>query len=842
MMSFVCKNVVRQLLVMLGLVASACAIGQSGETVLGQVDVGGRQVPLVAPTTKGIYENSKFVELPDGFKMAWLPGGVLSEPYRVQGGWSELTAWPALKLDTATVRHIKVVVATSAFTAVEGRQLRAVRAGMTNAEIADVNKALAQVKALLEVEAGGLVKIEYSLSYEQSPTVQVVRDGRELPIDTLISGEALAPLVNQSPFTTDDNSYWGPFSATVLIHSGTVVPSETQNFGRFGVVSYHDAKAKGQLAPAILAAMGIGESLVPQVTGNAILVPVRPETPILPSGPHRGVNLSIVNGERSLVAVPAVASWVKERLGDKARAALGLGGTVFRLSNQAESSLPVLLGLPDPGQSVSPDYDPHLSPAGDLTIRQVDDAEGKRTVIELPKANYSYGQLRVPVDVSKALGTADASLTFRIRAKGHDAWRVSVGDNSFVIADADGGFGRDVPTAELKFDGTWQSVSLPLSKTSRGDLFDRRTGQSEFVMTFADVGRADPAASTVEIADIDLVSDPSRSVKPQTWADPFADLRPTSGARTLTDAETARVVAALTGTDAVIATQAAWLCSQVKAPGAVTALLSQAQMADMGLVYAALSGLKFQDSPEGFAALKDVLNHGPFDTNRRLAYLVLADDIAKLTLKEVDALVVCRSWMGRVDGVHALTKINLEHRALQIITALQDEDPRVRAAVVDAAEVDDDLSARRLLYCAVNDPSEYVRVRSFEKLIFSKIDPVRTEALRSVRNESTTVALDILQVMGKSGKADFRPAVLLAVVDTRPEVRAAAVYALAALPGPIKTPEVQNLLADDDVEVQKALLRVAIDKKFDLPADLVSKLKASQDAEVAALATKLGGG
>ncbi|MBS1709227.1 MAG: HEAT repeat domain-containing protein [Armatimonadetes bacterium] len=820
------------------LLAASLALAQSEPTVLGQVDVAGRKVDLVAPTSKGIYENSKTLNLPDGRKLAWI-NGMLSEPFRVNGGWSELTAWPKLDFSGAKPLHIKVVVATSAFAARDGKGLLASRTGMTNAELADIDKALAQVKALLEVAGGGKVKVEFSVSMENVPTFQFLETGKDTAGDPVLNGSALRPIVNTDPFATDDNSYWGPFSATVLIHSGIDLWKPLQAYTFDGIVAYHSAKAIGPLAPAILAKIGSGERWVPQITGFGQDIVSRPDVPHGFSGHSESVRRGMINDTEVLLVQETVADWVKERLAGKS-APYRMGDEwVFPIPGDKTSSIATLLGLPDPGTSNAAAYDPQLPKTGDLKVRSVEDAEGKRTVIDLPKANYTVGTVALPVDVSQSIGKDNVSLSLRVRTKSHEAWRVILGENTYVLTDANTGFGRGGQAVQLVFDGNWEQLSLPLPKTSANDLMDHLTGRYEVHLTLADAGRFDTAATTIEVADVSLVVDANKTVLPKTWADPYEDLR---GLAELDSAQTARIVADLASPNVTTATQAAWVCSRAKAPGALPALLAQAQSSNTGLVYAACRAIKNLGTPESFEALKTVLDVGPFETNRRLALAVIGSDVDKLALKDIQNLLVARTWAGRLAGVEALAKMTVPNKPVQVITMLQDEDPRVRLAVVQSAEGDDELSAKRLLYVAVNDPSQLVRQSAFIKLVDSKVEGVRVEAAKAVRNESQSVAVAVLAHMAEKPKPANRPAVLQAVVDPRPMVRFSALMALVSMPEPVQVAEFQNCLSDDDPMVQSGLIALATQKKVALPADVVAKLKASPVPWVAAAAKALGGG
>ncbi|MBX3111546.1 MAG: HEAT repeat domain-containing protein [Fimbriimonadaceae bacterium] len=816
----------------LALSAVVSASAQTAGNVLGQVDVGGHQVPLVAPTTAGIYESSKTVALPDGRKTAWLSPSSLSEPYRVAGGWSELSAWPTLNLAAARKLHIKVVLATSALCLYEGAQVRAERVGFTSRELAEIDGGLAQLKALLEVAGNGTVQVEYSVTTDPSTTIQVERGGKITDLDDLTNSTGLGPVMNRSPFATDDGSYWGPYACSIVIHPGLGEVGTLVHGSRpCGVVPYR-ATTGGRYLPfgaALLVSLGgTPDGRVQGILRGAV---EQPETAPYLATASGGVTETTFDGQPALAVAPSLVAWVQGQTGQSAKPVTTKGQTVFLYDPAKPKGLAAQLGLPDPGQVSAPAGSAGTpAGAGELKVESLDDAEGKRYRIDLPKAAYNRAMATLPVEGQGASLEPGSSLTFRFRSRSREPWTVTLGQESWTLADARSGLGRGVVVAQMAFDGSWETVSLPVTKSG--------SVASQVSFLLADAQRLDQAETSVEIADLKIVSDPAKAVRPKPVTDPYADLR---GKTDLGADDLKRLTADLNGPDVVLAAQAAWFCAQVKVPTLVTTLIAQAEGADAAVVYASCRALKAQGTDEAFTGLKTVLDFGPFEINRRLAMEAIGDDVTKLTLKDIQSLVVSRSWMGRLAGLRAMVKIDMPNKAVQIITMLQDEDPRVRAAVVEAADADDELSAKRLLYGAVNDPSEEVRTKSFIKLIDSKVEAVRREAFASVRNESLAVALAVLDAMAGSPKPEYRPALLQAVVDPRPEIRSAAVEALKTQEKAITIPEVQNLMADPDPLVQLALAHAAAAGKLSLPADVLAKLKASPDYAVAHAARGVGG-
>jgi hypothetical protein len=169
-----------------------------------------------------------------------------------------------------------------------------------------------------------------------------------------------------------------------------------------------------------------------------------------------------------------------------------------------------------------------------------------------------------------------------------------------------------------------------------------------------------------------------------------------------------------------------------------------------------------------------------------------------------------------------------------IFSATMQQEPHaaVRLRMVQQMNPSFDLSARRMLYAGVNDPSQWVRAAALSSLLFSPIDTIRSEAVKGVSDESMGVRLHLISVMKDKPDAYFRSALRQAVADPFGPVRAAALDALGAQPENVQVAEIQNTLDDGEESVQLALLRLVRNKKVTLPADAVSRLRNSTFASV----------
>jgi HEAT repeat protein len=280
---------------------------------------------------------------------------------------------------------------------------------------------------------------------------------------------------------------------------------------------------------------------------------------------------------------------------------------------------------------------------------------------------------------------------------------------------------------------------------------------------------------------------------------------------------------------------------RIKSPEALPLLVEAADSGDPSTVYLVMAALRFQGTEEANLAIRTMIRRGAFDINRRLALMFEPNRSDPALFQDTAFLFGNRNWRGRLEGVRLLSQLKHESRDIALITTLQDNDPCVRVEVVRLSDPANNLHSRRLIFGAVNDPSEWVRTMSALRLIFGPEGEARSEALKLVRDESVTVRLWLLEGMIAQPAEHTRPAAQLAVIDRNASVRAKALDLFAVLPEPTKVEEFQNVLSDPDPLVQYALLKLAKTKEIALPQSVLDRLAQSQVAEVATLARELGG-
>jgi hypothetical protein len=207
----------------------------------------------------------------------------------------------------------------------------------------------------------------------------------------------------------------------------------------------------------------------------------------------------------------------------------------------------------------------------------------------------------------------------------------------------------------------------------------------------------------------------------------------------------------------------------------------------------------------------------------------------------LSVLIAYPHWQARLAGAEAIAQLPGQEPMVVLMAFLQEVDPSVRFAVTSSADPRVELVRRRLMWSAVNDPSDNVRAMSNWKLV-SKVhedEAARQEGYKGVRDESRWVRLFLVRQMAHEPDEAHRGALRLAVVDRDPEVRGEALKALSLLPGPVMLEEVANTLNDVHPWVQEGLLDLVERKRLTLPREAVESLKSSVNPAIARRAAEL---
>lgn len=393
----------------------------------------------------------------------------------------------------------------------------------------------------------------------------------------------------------------------------------------------------------------------------------------------------------------------------------------------------------------------------------------------------------------------------------------------------------------VPFDGEWHRIQVDLEPITKGaSVWDIRLGRPPFGDRYQ---RPAPARQSVEIAALRVVPAGEKAalppVAPTTLETFLSTARTWSGA---ISNEAARAIMAALGTpDPDLQANACEFLTLNKLPEAVPVLIELSRSGSTLIAYSATRALAFQDAPEGWAALEAMMIRGPFDFNRRFAAAVGKGRTNPEYINGLRGMTAASGWRGRLMGVQGQDPTMPQMAMMLMIASIQDEEPAVRLAASRLFNPNYEPIARRMIFSAVNDGSQWVRITNYLRLIDSQIPNIQSEGLKGVRDDAIGVRMALIRYMTQHPKAAYRPALGYAVIDTVPMVRAAALDALAQQEGPVVVAEFQNTLADTDVGVQRSLLRLAKAKSIALPRDVLTRLSSSEDAEVSRLAKELIG-
>lgn len=198
------------------------------------------------------------------------------------------------------------------------------------------------------------------------------------------------------------------------------------------------------------------------------------------------------------------------------------------------------------------------------------------------------------------------------------------------------------------------------------------------------------------------------------------------------------------------------------------------------------------------------LEVGPFEHNRQAAAELIRQDQPKLT-RALTTLVLARDWSTRLAVIPALAAQKGPDANVTLLLLLTDPESSTRQAAAANLKIDGELALRRLLYAAVNDPSESVRKIAYRRLLESTNPTYIAEGVKGIRDESFAVRSATLVAIRELGKADLQPTVKLALADSRLQVRVEAVLTLTALPGEVTRDDIATLLDDPYPPLQAAL-------------------------------------
>lgn len=162
------------------------------------------------------------------------------------------------------------------------------------------------------------------------------------------------------------------------------------------------------------------------------------------------------------------------------------------------------------------------------------------------------------------------------------------------------------------------------------------------------------------------------------------------------------------------------------------------------------------------------------------------------------------TWWERYQPVRAIQQVGGLTADAILGVMLQDPDHAVRHAVVDGWVPSTDLGWRRILFAAVNDPSEAVREASRLQLLKAPTPELVAEGLAGINDESPAVRAAMLKQLTVG---QHRDKFVRALRDPHPMVQATALQALLAAEQNPTVEEVRPLFATGVPDVMQAVVQ-----------------------------------
>ncbi|AIE83496.1 HEAT repeat domain-containing protein [Fimbriimonas ginsengisoli] len=412
------------------------------------------------------------------------------------------------------------------------------------------------------------------------------------------------------------------------------------------------------------------------------------------------------------------------------------------------------------------------------------------------------------------------TLSFSIRTKAEDTIGLAIhgnnGHTAYVTLGRDVNYRQAAPSASampvpLKTDGTWQKVGIDLKPLAAAAGFDSVTGISiepAPISVMRDRRIQEPIV--FDLDEIRFTSDPPTP--------PYADLQPSatspdSEERALfaakATASSPELVALIVDPSSLVRLNAADAYLRIKDDLAQPNLIKTAMGLDPVVGATALRALAHQGGQIAMTTVEQAMRLGLTSYTREAAARILGETKEARYVNDFQILLTDRSARTRVAAAEALANMPGKTAALLRMQFLEQEDPEIKLAVTTTADPNDEYQMRKLLWSAVNEPSDAVRAASDIKLISSTNPQFRTEGYKGVRDDSRTTRLIVLESLAAHPDEAHRAALRLAVTDRSAEVRAAALRGFAALEKGAEPDEIANVLDDRHPSVQLALIDLA---------------------------------
>ncbi len=647
-----------------------------------------------------------------------------------------------------------------------------------------IKRALPQLRALVSSATRGAVNMTFDVSEEPEP---LTVDG---DLGTVVA-HYLAPRVNGGRYQAEDGVFRGPYQSIFVVHpaGGERVDAFQVQGAPTSVLGLPDLE--GQEADGTLAAW-----MERAWRGQALA---------------RARDTNMVVDDSS--AMPF--DWKAVVLGRDVPTDVRVKGF---------GKVPASIASPIPGDESNPWV---RGPKGaETNVRLEKDSQRGSVLVVEEGGAYRGGGFVLPVVEGKPLDLeAKPTLSFWMKSDAKDPIVLQVRGDSAASTDKgkESSFriGRDVPFA---YDNSWHQVKVGLGQSGQKNvdlvIGPDREARAQIKNTLGPiVASFSDFELTTESPDSKPTPEPpsATSTDPDVRARWAATAEPGEDRRKLLrdpiDAVKANAVAAALAKP-----------DPADEPMLIEDALYTFEPAVFTPALEALSNLK---TPSATAAIKQALRIAAADRARGLAAEILAKSGDPHVAPTFVGLNQARSREARIEAIHALAMLSGSEAALLRMAYLAQDDPEVKLAVTETVDANDDYQGRKLLWSAVNEPSDAVRLESLRRLAASKVPAFADAGFKGGHDDSVGVRVGLLQTWTSSPSDAALPAIRIALADREPRVRAAALDALAANPAAVTPKDVP--FDDPDPRVQIAALHLASAKSIATPDDVRSRLRKSPD-------------
>ena len=744
--------------------------------------------PVLPALTPAVVSND--VRDWEGFKH--LSAGPRKFPlaFRSSGDWSNVKTAPAA---SALVWRTKVVILDRVDRAHEQGPgfVWPGHHSLAPDVVARVRRALPQFRALVAQGTGGAVDLVFDVAEEAEP---VSIEGGDL---AKVVARYLEPRLNGGRYDAEDGAFRGPYASVLVVHpvGGEAVPTfEVQgaSVDLFGLPEYYGGGVDGAMA----------EWMYARWMGQVAL---------------RARELGYRQGDASDPEAfygMAPALW--------GAAAAGRDATTeqrLQLLSARPASEPKIPALVEPASGER---------GAETALRIAKDPERGNVLVMEESGPYRAGGFALPTPPNGPTipdVKATPTLAFWAKSDARDPIVVRLfGDRT------QRGFrlGTDVP---FVYDNAWHRVKLDMRAEGMATKIDLikvspDTEESKLRLTLGPiVASFSDFEATAEAPDAapQMEAPSPTAVTPEARAAWVVGAPPGDARRRLMKDPNEAVRA-----NAVAAALA------VPDPADEQILVESALFTFEPTIYTpALRALGNSKTPLAGETLRRALRSAAADRARGLAAEILAEGGDPKFVPFFIGLNQARSRGARLAAVRALGRLPGPEAARMRMAFLPQDDPEIKLAATLTADANDDYQGRKLLWSAINEPSDAVRLESLRRLSYSTIPEFKADGVKGVRDDSVGVRVGLLEAWAAAPRPEFLPSIRVALRDQAPRVRAAALDAL----GGAGTPDAKEVPFDDpDPLVQLAILRLAKSKGLAVPEEARERYRKSPDPKVRAAA------